>query len=122
MATDLIRLMHVLFLPAAETLHEAAWHPPTDIYRTRDGWLVKFDLAGVPPEDIRLSVSGSRLTVSGSRRDRCLEEGCSYQLMEIAYSHFERSITLPDDLERARITTDHRYGMLLVRVQREADK
>jgi HSP20 family molecular chaperone IbpA len=42
--------------------------------------------------------------------------------MEIAYSHFERSITLPDDLERARITTDHRYGMLLVRIQREADK
>jgi HSP20 family protein len=122
MATNMARLMHSLLQHAADKLHEPAWQPPTDVYRTRDGWLVKFDLAGVRPEDIHLSVRGSQLTVSGTRRDWCREEGCSYQLMEISYSHFERGITLPDNLERARVTTDYRYGMLLVRIQGEANK
>jgi HSP20 family protein len=121
MAGDFIRLMHTLFLPAAETAREISWRPPTDVYRTRYGWLVKFDLAGVLPEDIQLSVSGQRLTLRGRRRDWCREEGCTYYLMEIAYSYFERSIELPGDLERARIATEFRHGLLLVRIQTEAD-
>ena len=40
--------------------------------------------------------------------------------MEIAYSHFERSLTLPADLDRARVTAEHRHGMLLVHVEPEA--
>jgi HSP20 family molecular chaperone IbpA len=37
--------------------------------------------------------------------------------MEIAYSHFERSLELPCDLERADITTEFHDGMLLVRIE-----
>jgi HSP20 family protein len=112
---DLIRLIQSLF-PQPDV-----WQPPTDVYRTREGWLVKFDLAGVRPEDVQLRVSGAQLTVSGTRRDWCREEGCSYYLMEITYSHFERSIQLSGDLGRAHITTEHRYGLLLVRIRMEAD-
>jgi HSP20 family molecular chaperone IbpA len=39
--------------------------------------------------------------------------------MEIAYSCFERSITLPAELEEAQLTTEYRYGLLLVHVQEE---
>jgi HSP20 family protein len=121
MTHDFIR-MHSLFLPAVEAVHEATWRPPMDVYRTPHGWLVKFDLAGVRPEDVELTVQGSRLTVRGTRRDWCLEEGCTHYLMEIAYSHFERSLELPGDLEHARVAAEHRHGLLLVRVQMEADK
>jgi HSP20 family molecular chaperone IbpA len=41
--------------------------------------------------------------------------------MEIAYSRFERQVELPGDLQRAKIDTEFRDGMLLVRIQREAD-
>ena len=40
----------------------------------------------------------------GSRRDWCLEEGCHQYQMEISYSRFERCLTLPTDLERARVS------------------
>ncbi|MBV9126219.1 MAG: Hsp20/alpha crystallin family protein, partial [Planctomycetes bacterium] len=69
MAGDLIRLMQTLFLPAAETFQEVPWRPAVDVYRTRQGWRVKFELAGVRPEDITLTVHGRRLTVQGVRRD-----------------------------------------------------
>jgi HSP20 family protein len=121
MANDLIRLMHSLFLPAADAVREALWRPATDVYRTSGGWLVKFDLAGVLPEDVQVSVSGQRLVVRGTRRDWCREDGCKYYLMEISYSYFERSIELPGDLEQAQIATEFRYGLLLVRIHTETD-
>jgi HSP20 family molecular chaperone IbpA len=42
--------------------------------------------------------------------------------MEISYSHFERSLDLPGDLERAHVTAEHRDGMLLVRIRMEDDR
>ena len=120
MATDMIRLMQSLFLPSAERAREAMWQPPADVYQTRDGWLLKFDLAGVRPEDVELAIQGYRITVRGTRRDSFIEEGCRCYRLEIAYSQFERSIELPGDLGRARITKEYHEGMLLVRIQTEA--
>jgi HSP20 family protein len=118
MSEDFIRIMHALFLPAGEACFESPWRPAADVYRGRSGWLVKFELAGVRPEDLELTVLGNRLTLRGVRRDReCTAlEGCRYYQMEIAYSPFERSLTLPCDLERANVTSEYRDGMLLVRI------
>jgi len=120
MSKDLIRMLHTLFPPGAEQGRQTAWRPSADVYRTRDGWLVKFDLAGVRPEEIQLEASGHRLTVRGTRRDWSYHEGCCHYLMEIAYSQFERSITLPDDLGQAPLTSEYRDGLLLVHIRTEA--
>lgn len=117
MSDDLIRIMHALFLPAAESCHEAPWCPAADVSRGRQGWLVKFELAGVRAEDIDLSVLGRRLTLRGRRRDWAALEGARYYQMEIAYSHFERSLELPCNLDRADITSEYRDGMLLVLIR-----
>jgi HSP20 family protein len=119
MAQDLIRLMHALFLPAAERFQQCCWQPAADVYHGPSRWLIKFDLAGVRPEDISVSVCGRCLTVRGSRRDRFVTEGCQPYQMEIAYSEFERSLELPCNLEPARIATEYRDGMLLVTIQME---
>src|SRR5262245_34253887 len=124
MTKDLIRLMHAIFLPGAEDVpQQTPWQPHLDVYRTRDGWLVKFELAGVRPEDIALEALGGTRALSGRRRDCVLEEGqtCGaappvHYRMEISYSQFRRSIELPCDLKKAEIATDLRDGMLLVRI------
>ncbi|MBY0527569.1 MAG: Hsp20/alpha crystallin family protein [Gemmataceae bacterium] len=121
MGTDLIRLMQALFVPVAELSQHAAWQPSADVHGTPYGWLVKFDLAGVQPEDIELTVRGSVLTVRGTRRDWC-DEGCRHYLMEIAYSHFQRSVRLPAELTDARVDTECRHGLLLVRIYLEANE
>lgn len=119
MARDLTRLMRSLFLPAAERFRDLHWQPPVDVYRTRTGWLIKVELAGVRPEDISLSIDGPRLTVRGRRLDRLTEcDACCYR-MEITYSTFERTVDLPTNLERGRIATDYQYGLLLVQIQTE---
>src|SRR5262249_26046614 len=120
MARDRIHRVRTLFWPAAGPFGpEGNWQPLVDVYRTPDGWLVKWDLAGVRPEDVTLAVDGRRLAVRGAPRDCTLEEGCRHYRLEIAYSSFERTIELPEDLGRARIATEFRQGMLLVRLQKD---
>lgn len=122
MSRDMVRLTHALFLPQVEACRDSPWCPAVDVYRTRHGWLVKVDLAGVRVEDIELQRRGPRLTIRGSRRDCVHEEGCSYYRMEIAYSRFERSLELPCDLERADMGVEYHDGMLLVSIAPAGDK
>jgi HSP20 family protein len=105
-----------LFFISAEAGAAMAWRPAADIYRTPEGWVVKLELAGVQLEDVNVEANGRELFVSGVRRDRFVEEGWSHHSMEITYSHFERVIELPCDLDRANISIEVHDGLLLVRV------
>ena len=105
-----------LFFISAEAGAAMAWRPAADIYRTNEGWVVKLELAGVRQEDVNVEASGSELFISGVRRDRFVEEGGSHYSMEITYSHFERAIELPCELDRASISIEGHDGLLLVRV------
>jgi len=98
------------------------WQPSADVYRTKDGWLVKFDLAGVRTGDVTVTIRGRRLTIRGTRRDSFCEEGSSHYLMEISYNRFERSLVMPANLENARVSVAAREGLLLVRMIPEANK
>lgn len=105
-----------IYLPSSgETKDD--WTPPVDVYRKGSGWLLKFDLAGVRPEDVRVRVGQSRVTVSGVRRDWVVEQGYSYHSMEISYNRFERTVELPGDLSGAEYSLEARDGLLLVRVE-----
>lgn len=94
----------------------SAWQPHADVYRTRDGWIIKFELAGVRPEEVQVAVHGNRLVLSGQRRDVRLEQTQQSHSLEISYNRFERSIELPCQLESVHISTDYRDGMLIVRL------
>jgi HSP20 family protein len=122
MADDLIRLMQAFFLPATETFRQPAWRPALDVYRTHEGWLVKFELAGVRPEDIHLTAHGNRLTLRGVRRDCAADRDYRCYVMEITYDHFERTVELPCEIDAAPIAADFHQGMLLVRIQTGGDQ
>jgi HSP20 family protein len=108
--------------PAFLAERPTPWQPSADIYRTKDGWLVKFDLAGVQIADVAVTLRGRRLTISGIRRDSFFEEGASYYSMEISYNRFDRSLVMPVNLENARVTIVAREGLLLVRMITEGNQ
>lgn len=109
-------LRSCLFRPPAD---EPSWQPLLDIYELRDGWLLKADLAGVRPDEVSVELLGRTVILRGHRRDWAVEDGCAHFRMEIAYSSFERAVELPADPGRARVQTEFRDGMLLVRIRRE---
>ena len=118
MATDDVRFKHVLFLSAARPPEEA-WRPRADVYRTPGGWLVKLELAGVLPDDVRLATRGNMLCVQGTRRDLRMQECRDCHRLEIDYSRFERLLELPGLSESAEIAMSYRDGMLLIQIETE---
>ena len=97
------------------------WCPAADVYRTSDGWIVKVDLAGIRPEDIKITIDGRVLRISGSRRDRICGEGVSHYQLEITYSRFEKMIQFPRSIEHASIARDYHDGLLILRLHEEAE-
>jgi HSP20 family protein len=102
-----------------DELRGLEWSPQADIYRTPTGWLVKFDLAGVSPDEVRVEATRSELLVSGVRRDRFVQKGYLHHSMEISYSRFERTIRLPCRADQCSMRTEFVEGMLLVILDEE---
>lgn len=93
------------------------WTPAADVYRTRDGWFVKMELAGVEPDELEVTVEGDTLRVAGARRDARLTEAVSYHQLEITYSRFERIIRFPCPIEGAHLARSYNNGLLLLHLQ-----
>jgi HSP20 family protein len=110
------RQRHAVFTPGLGPPPARPWDPAVDVYRVADGWLLKFELAGVGPDDISVAVDGRRVVVRGARVDRCLEPGCAVHRLEITYTRFERAVELPESLDRAAVRCEFHHGMVLVRV------
>jgi HSP20 family protein len=91
--------------------------PRADVYRTPNGWVVKFDLAGVNPQDVHVEGRGSLIRVVGVRRDQFVERGYRHHSMEISYSRFERTLRLPCVCEGATMTTEYTDGLLIVVIE-----
>jgi HSP20 family protein len=85
-------LVELLVSPALPRHFEAGWQPAADVYRRQHGWLVKFDLAGIRPNDVRIQRRERELIVSGVRHDWRTDDWQSTHRLEISYSRFERTI------------------------------
>ena len=114
---ELSQIMQLLASDEPRRAVGRCWRPSADVYRTRSGWLVKLELAGVRREDIEVTAQGPQLSVRGRRRDATLVEGLQHHSLEIAYSEFERRLELPCDLDRAEISAEFQDGMLIVRIE-----
>ena len=95
---------------------QLVWQPAVDVYRCAEGWLLKFELAGVHEEDVRIEADSRGITVSGMRRDVRHFEWQEAHLMEIAYSRFERFVALPEPIGDIQLRAECRDGMMYVHV------
>lgn len=104
------------WLSAARAFQQTHWQPAVDAFRTAQGWLLKYELAGVLPQEVQLLVQGRQVVVRGVRRDVRLDECRQSYCMEISYNQFERVLELPCDLSEMNVATEYRDGMLIVRL------
>ena len=107
------------FLNAAfMTLESQTWQPSVDVYRVPNGWLLKFELAGVASDDVEVTTEGNRVIVRGVRLDRCQDLDRTVHQMEIPYHVFERIVELPEDLTQTAFQLEFSNGMLFLRLTR----
>lgn len=99
------------------------WQPLMNVYRYPDHYEICVELAGVALEDIRINVSGPRVTLSGIRhwpdlRCKITENRCRRTtLMEIEEGQFWREIELPEEVDGRTAEVTAQQGLVWIRLQ-----
>jgi HSP20 family protein len=88
---------------------------PIDAYRKDDTFLVQFDLPGVTPESIDLTVEKNVLTVH-AERSRPDSGEVEMLLAERPQGTFSRQLFLGETLDTDRIEAEYKDGVLTLRV------
>jgi len=106
---------------ASSALGLDTWRPPTDVYETADGLVVKMELAGMRERDIEVVLDERTLVVSGFRPDDRPPERLSYHQMGVNYGPFRVQIFLPWPVEDDAVEANYEDGFLKIRLPRRRD-
>jgi HSP20 family protein len=88
---------------------------PMDAYRRGDVFVVHFDLPGVDPNTIDLTVEQNTLTVT-AERTWYPAEGDELVITERSQGTFSRQLLLGDSLDTERITARYDQGVLTITI------
>jgi HSP20 family protein len=88
---------------------------PMDAYREDDHFVVQFDLPGVDPESIDLTVEKNALTVRADRSWQA-SDGVEVLVAERPQGSFSRQLFLGDGLDPDRIDARYDQGVLTVTI------
>jgi HSP20 family protein len=97
------------------------WSPPTDVFETADGIVVKMELPGVRPEDLSIHLVDDHLVVKGRRVDPDAGRKIQYHQMEICFGTFAKVVFLRLNYERDGITATLKDGYLNLVIPRSRE-
>jgi len=92
------RLQQQLFRPSGRRSALPCWEPPLDVLETDREVVVIAALPGVPPGDVKVSIEGAELILSGERPLPAFLRSARIHRMELPQGCFERRVALPRGL------------------------
>ncbi|MFZ0973469.1 MAG: Hsp20/alpha crystallin family protein [Solirubrobacteraceae bacterium] len=96
---------------------QGAWRPSIDVMRRDDTLVVRGDLPGLTPDEVKIEVEDGVLTVSGEHQeDRSDSDGGRYVRRERCLGAFSRSIALPSGVDAQAISAQTRDGVVEVTI------
>lgn len=83
-------------------------------WETAKNVIVRLELPGVNKEDIDVSIHGSTVRIRGEKRSGGDRQGRLYHLMERAYGRFERTFSLPQNIDGKQAEVSYLDGVVTV--------
>lgn len=121
---ELRKEMDVMFTPFERLVRpfrgidREAWMPTVDMFEEGEELIVRADLPGVEPKDVKVMLEKDILTIQGERRhDKKIEEE-NYFSREAMYGKFVRRIALQPGLKPEDMKASFKNGVLEVRLPR----
>lgn len=105
------RMIHAFF-PHEHRARPRLWRPPTDVYETEAGTIVRIEVAGMEPDDFSVSFVNRVLIIRGVRQDT--EEKQSFHRLEIPYGEFQIEVLLADTYDANAIDARYDRGFLYI--------
>lgn len=93
---------------------EAEGQLAIDVYQTDKKIFVKSTIAGVKPENLKISLHHDLLTIKGLRSSENNNEEIDYLYHECYWGSFSRSIILPGEVDPKRVEAELENGILTI--------
>jgi len=91
----------------------ASYGPTIDLYEDDEGFYLAADVPGFKRENFQISYENRTLTISGEKPQEEIE-GVRYHRRESFAGRFQRSFSLPVDIDADKITAELKDGVLTV--------
>ncbi len=100
----------------------ASFTPTVNTREDDKAYYIEADLPGVKKEDIQLDIKDNILTISGERKLKKEVKKEDYYKVESVYGKFERSFTLPDDVDVDKIEAKSEDGVLEITLPKKVEE
>jgi len=99
---------------------DQAFKPAVDIVETETAVCVCFDVPGIDPDSINLTITGNMLRIQGAREacEVSEESGSLLHLQERKNGIFDRSIPMPSTVLADQVEATAKNGVLSVKLQK----
>lgn len=93
------------------------WLPAVEITENNKELLVTAELPGMKPEEVEVLFEDGMLILRGEKKEEKVEkEEKKFHMWERTYGSFQRSFTLPQTIDPAKIEAEFKNGVLTVRM------
>lgn len=92
-------------------------YPPVNVTANENAIVVELHAAGLDPERLSITLQQNVLDISGERSP-ITEEGARYHRRERFRGTFQRSLSLPEDVDPDQVEANYRDGILHIRIAR----
>jgi HSP20 family protein len=96
--------------------------PEVDILESDKTYELHFAVPGFEKDSFNLNVDDNILSVSGERKFEEENSNKVFKSVKTKYGSFERSFTLPDNVNSAKIEASYKNGMLEVVIPKDETK
>jgi HSP20 family protein len=117
MQREINKMFNSFFRSGAEedqSLMATGWYPAVDLVERDSDYVVKMELPGVDKNDVKVTIQNTTITVRGEKKQEKESKDSSYFRLERAYGTFERSFTLPGEVQSEKINASYKDGILTI--------
>lgn len=97
------------------------WYPSVDIKETKDDFVLMAEIPGMSKDDIKINISENTLTIKGEKKEEKKEEDHNYHRVERRYGTFQRSFTLPTQIQGDKVKAAYKDGVLTIMMPKKEE-
>jgi HSP20 family protein len=121
--SEVNRLFDSFLREPFDTLSESVaswgrWAPALDVSESDTAIIVRAEVPGVDPNEIDITVTGDRLTISGEKKETVEKKDRDTFHRESRYGSFSRTLPLPAGVDPQQVTAEHANGVLTITLQK----
>jgi HSP20 family protein len=97
------------------------WAPKVDLSETKDQMLVRAEVPGLDPNDLKVEYRDGLLTIRGEKKRELEHKNEQFYRRERTYGAFSRTLRLPAIADPKRVEATFKQGVLQVTLPKAAE-